>query len=168
MCPITLTINSQKMGCSNEQTRWEFAVNLPRRRPRPPPCCRGWRPLPSCDDPQCTVRLAKSNPAPPRPRARQPADHQRHDTTPNQSSTIIIGTSLVRGLGSKFNSLGTKSITFTYPGRDIPYLRSRLQNNISQKNRPERIIIQCGGYKQVAINHFTHEYEGICRYAIAH
>ena len=55
MCPITLTINSQKLGRSNEQTRWEFAVNLPKRRPRPPPCCRGWRPLPSCDDPQWDV-----------------------------------------------------------------------------------------------------------------
>ena len=52
MCPITLTINSQRLGRSNEQTRWEFAINLLKRRPRPPPCCRGWRPLPSCDDPQ--------------------------------------------------------------------------------------------------------------------
>ena len=52
MCPITLTINSQKLGRSNEQTRWEFAINLLKRRPRPPPCCRGWRPLPSYDDPQ--------------------------------------------------------------------------------------------------------------------
>ena len=54
MCPITLTINSQKLGRSNEQTRWEFAINLLKLRPRPPPCCRGWRPLPSCDDPQWT------------------------------------------------------------------------------------------------------------------
>ena len=54
MCPITLTINSQKLGRSNEQTQWEFAINLLKRRPRPPPCCRGWRSLPSCDDPQCT------------------------------------------------------------------------------------------------------------------
>ena len=62
MFPITLTINSQKLGRSNEQTRWEFAVNLPKRRPRPPPCCRGWRPLPSCDDPQCigSASLARS------------------------------------------------------------------------------------------------------------
>ena len=56
MCPITLTINSQKLGRSNEQTRWESAVNLPKRRPRLPPCCRGWRPLPSCDDPQWLIR----------------------------------------------------------------------------------------------------------------
>ena len=75
---------------------------------------------------QPTAQLARSDPALPRPRARQPADHQRHDTTPNRSSTIIIGTSLVRGLGSKLSSLGTRSTTFTYPGRDIPYLRSRL------------------------------------------
>ena len=34
MCPITLTINSQKLGRGNEQTRWEFAVNFPKRRPR--------------------------------------------------------------------------------------------------------------------------------------
>ena len=34
MCPITLTINSPKLGHSNEQTRWEFAVNFPKRRPR--------------------------------------------------------------------------------------------------------------------------------------
>ena len=52
MCPTPITINSQKLGHRNEQTQWEFAVNLPKRRPRPPPCCRGWRPLPSCDDPQ--------------------------------------------------------------------------------------------------------------------
>ena len=56
MCLITLTINSQKLGRSNEQKRREFAVNLPKRRPRPPPCCRGWRPLPSCDDPQWTIK----------------------------------------------------------------------------------------------------------------
>ena len=53
MCPITLAINSQQLGRSNEQTRWEFAIHLLKRRPRPPPCCRGWRPLPSCDDHQC-------------------------------------------------------------------------------------------------------------------
>ena len=52
MCPTPMTINSQKLGRRNEQTQWEFAVNLPKRRPRPPPCCRGWQPLPSCDEPQ--------------------------------------------------------------------------------------------------------------------
>ena len=57
ICPITLTIKSQKLDRSNEQTRWEFAVNLPKRQSRLPPCCRGWRPLPSCDDPQWIVCL---------------------------------------------------------------------------------------------------------------
>ena len=112
---------------------------------------------------QSTARMSRSDPEPPRPHARQPADHQRGDMTTSPSSTIIIGTSLVRGLGSKLNSLGTRSTTFTYPGRDIPYLRSRLQNIISQQDQPERIIIQCGGNdaERVAVNHVTHEYEGL-------
>ena len=29
-------------------------ANLPVARKHAPPCCRGWRPLPSCDDPQCS------------------------------------------------------------------------------------------------------------------
>ena len=112
---------------------------------------------------QSTARMSRSDPAPPRPHARQPADHQRGDMTTSPSSTIIIGTSLVRGLGSKLNSLGTRSTTFTYPGRDIPYLRSRLQNIISQQDQPERIIIQCGGNdaERVSVNHVTHAYEGL-------
>ena len=57
-----MTINSQKLGRSNEQTRWEFAANLPKRRSRLPPCCRGWRPLPSCDDPQWITPLTLYSP----------------------------------------------------------------------------------------------------------
>ena len=64
---VSLNIDNQltKYGRSNEQTRWEFAINLLKRRPRPPPCCRGWRPLPSCDDPQWTWKetRARSQPA---------------------------------------------------------------------------------------------------------
>ena len=35
-------------------------ANLPAARKHAPPCCRGWRPLPSCEDPQWTINSPKS------------------------------------------------------------------------------------------------------------
>ena len=78
-------------------------------------------------------------------------------------ATIVVGTSLVRGLGSRLNDLGSNATTFTYPGRDIPYIRGRIHKIVSKQNPPERIILQCGGNdaERVPADRVIFEYDGL-------
>ena len=81
----------------------------------------------------------------------------------NSPATIVVGTSLVRGLGSRLQSLGNNATTFTYPGRDIPYIRGRIHKIVSKQNPPERIILQCGGNdaERVPADRVIYEYDGL-------
>ena len=96
-----------------------------------------------------------------RRRVGQPYDNVHQTVTDNLPTTLVVGTSLVRGLGSRLNNLGNSATTFTYPGRDIPYIRSRIQNIVPKQNPPERIVLQCGGNdaEQVPAGHVINEYD---------
>ena len=80
--------------------------------------------------------------------------------TDNLSTTLVVGTSLVRWLGSRLNNLGNSATAFIYPGCDIPYIRSRIQNKVPKQNPPERIISKCGGNdaEWVPAGHVIYEY----------
>ena len=63
-----------------------------------------------------------------RPSVPKPRDHvqsQSHRAVSSAPSTLIIGTSMVKGLGSQLAKFGANVTTYAYPGRDIPYTRSR-------------------------------------------
>lgn len=59
--------------------------------------------------------------------------------------TVVIGTSLTRGLGSKMNKLGVSATTYTYAGTLIPHIRSRIPHILSKGAKPKQIVLQCGG-----------------------
>ena len=59
--------------------------------------------------------------------------------------TIIIGTSLVQGLGNRLHSLGLDATCYMYRGADIPTIQSRIPNILTPGVKPKRIILQVGG-----------------------
>ena len=94
--------------------------------------------------------------APQQPAHRTPAGRNSYDT-------MIIGTSLTRGLGSKLRQTGVNCSNYSYPGCDIPHIRSRIRHIISPHNQPAHILLQCGGNdaEYVAASHVIHEYESL-------
>ena len=83
-------------------------------------------------------------------RVRYTAGQQQQQTAPNSRATrpvetVVIGTSLTRGLGSKLNALGTNATYYTYPGRTIPEIRSRISTILPADNQPRLVVLQCGG-----------------------
>ena len=83
-------------------------------------------------------------------RVRYTAGQQQQQTAPNSRATqpvetVVIGTSLTRGLGSKLNALGTNATCYTYPGRTIPEIRSRISTILPADNQPRLVVLQCGG-----------------------
>ena len=73
--------------------------------------------------------------------------HQQsaRNSTIQSAETIVIGTSLTRGLGAKLNALGTNVTCYTYAGSMIPEIRSRIPYILPSDNQPRRVVIQCGG-----------------------
>ena len=103
-----------------------------------------------------------------RPEQRLPATReaahrpQSHPVVSSRGpSTLVIGTSLVRGLGVKLTNLGANATVCSYPGQDIPYIRSRIPYLVSRRNPPEQVVLQCGGNdcEQTEASYVTSQYE---------
>ena len=76
-------------------------------------------------------------------------------------STLVIGTSLVRGLGIKLTNLGANATVCSYQGQDIPYIRSRIPYVVSRRNPPEQVVLQCSGNdcEHTEASYVTSQYE---------
>lgn len=59
--------------------------------------------------------------------------------------TVIIGTSLTRGVGSRLQQHGVDAVCFTYPGCELPHIRSRVPHVLPSNSKPKHVILQCGG-----------------------
>ena len=84
-----------------------------------------------------------SDPAARRPAHPSPVTHQA--ATHRGDDTIVIGTSLVNGLGPKLNSLGVNATCFMYRGADIPTIQNRIRYILTPGTNPKYIILQVGG-----------------------
>ena len=71
----------------------------------------------------------------------QPTTHNRQKTP----QVAIIGTSLVRGLGTRLIKRGIHANTFMFPGAEIPVLRDRIPGILNSKYQPDIVVLQCGG-----------------------
>ena len=74
-----------------------------------------------------------------------PTKNNQHAATHRGTDTIIIGTSLVQGLGNRLHSLGIDATCYMYRGADIPTIQSRIPNILTPDVNPKRIILQVGG-----------------------
>ena len=59
--------------------------------------------------------------------------------------TVIIGTSLTRGLGTKLHKCGVDAVTYSYPGTKIEHIRGRIPHILSGDRQPKQVVLQCGG-----------------------
>ena len=71
--------------------------------------------------------------------------HTATSSARQSPETIVIGTSLTRGLGAKLNAHGTNATCYMYAGSTILEIRSRIPHVLPSDNQPPRIVIQCGG-----------------------
>ena len=67
------------------------------------------------------------------------------DSPPLTPDVVIVGTSLVRGLGARLSDMETDATCYTYPGQEIPHIRERISHIFSADYQPSHVIIQCGG-----------------------
>ena len=77
---------------------------------------------------------------------------------PNQQRAVVprvvvIGTSLVRGVGNCTSEVN--SMVYTYPGQELPQLQRTVLNIFTPAYQPAHVIIQCGGND--AANRPTHK-----------
>ena len=63
----------------------------------------------------------------------------------NSSETIIIGSSLISGLGPKLCSKGISATSFMYRGADIPTIQSRIRYILKADSNPKHIVLQVAG-----------------------
>ena len=63
----------------------------------------------------------------------------------HRTTTVVIGTSLIHGLGPRLNKLGVSATTYMYRGATVPDLQSRVKNILNSHEKPDRIVLQCGG-----------------------
>ena len=63
----------------------------------------------------------------------------------HNGETIVIRTSLVRGLGAALNRQGIPVTSYTYPGADIPTIHSRIPGILPPRAGPARIVLQVAG-----------------------
>ena len=66
-------------------------------------------------------------------------------TVNNPHSVAIIGTSLVRGLGTRLIKRGIHSNNFVFPGAEIPALRDRIPGILNSEYQSDIVVLQCGG-----------------------
>ena len=80
-----------------------------------------------------------------RPRTDRPSG--RPTVTPNvvTPAAVVIGTSLVRGLGSLLADKGADVTVYCYPGRQIRCIKERLSGIFSAEYQPINIVVHCGG-----------------------
>ena len=58
---------------------------------------------------------------------------------------MIIGSSLVSGLGLKLCSKGINTTSFMYRGGDIPTIQSRVRDILKPGTNPKHIVLQVAG-----------------------
>ena len=58
---------------------------------------------------------------------------------------VVIGTSLVRGLGHKLTERGFDVTTFMYPGAELPVIRDRIPAILYNDFQPDVVVLQCAG-----------------------
>ena len=58
---------------------------------------------------------------------------------------VVIGTSLVRGVGSRLVERGVDATVYTYPGLELPHIQKSVINIFTHEYQPSHVIIQCGG-----------------------
>ena len=82
----------------------------------------------------------------------QPSAHQQRSyrdvamsRPPRVPNTVIIGTSLVRGVGAHLHKRGIDNACYTYPGAEIPCIRDRVNNILPRNANPRQIVLQAGG-----------------------
>lgn len=63
----------------------------------------------------------------------------------SRDKLVVIGTSLVRGQGAALQKEGVDAICYSYPGCEIPFIRSRVSSILSPRVQPKNIHLQCGG-----------------------
>ena len=75
--------------------------------------------------------------------------------------TILIGTSLTRGVGGALRNHGVDVATYMYAGTHIPHIRSRLKGIFTPSHQPRRVILQCGGndLESQPVDRVAHQYE---------
>ena len=72
----------------------------------------------------------------------------RLESTPTahpRPQVAVIGSSIVRGVGSGLNKRGVDATTFTYPGCEVPQIRERISSILTRSYQPDTVVLQCGG-----------------------
>ena len=64
--------------------------------------------------------------------------------SPGGPETIVIGTSLVNGLGSRLHARSVNATCYMYRGADIPTIQSRIPYILTPGVRPRYIVLQIG------------------------
>ena len=59
--------------------------------------------------------------------------------------TVIIGTSLVRGVSSNLHKRNIDNVSYCYPGAEIPTIRSRINSVLPRNSTPRQVFLQAGG-----------------------
>ena len=90
---------------------------------------------------------------------------QQRSRPPHKPQVCVIGTSLTRGLGQRLASQGLNVTTYTYPGAQIPYIRSRVPYILPKDNEQITIVLQCGGNDADKQNpdRIIDQYEGLIK-----
>ena len=59
--------------------------------------------------------------------------------------TVVIGTSLVRGVGDRLRERGIDNMVYCYPGAQLPLIHNKLENILIPGKIPKNIVIQAAG-----------------------
>ena len=59
--------------------------------------------------------------------------------------TVVIGTSLVKGVGARLHQRGIDNIVYSFPGAHLPLIRDRLDTILVPGKIPKNIVIQAAG-----------------------
>ena len=78
---------------------------------------------------------------------------------------VVIGTSLVRGVGSRLVERGVDATVYTYPGLELPHIQKSVINIFTPEYQPSHVIIPCGGNDAATCppHQVVREYERLVR-----
>ena len=82
--------------------------------------------------------------SPATPTATDPNSEPNHRLA-TRTRTIVIGTSLLDGLGHRLNKFGEQVTTYMYRGATVPVLQNRIRHVLNSREQPEKVVLQCGG-----------------------
>lgn len=82
-----------------------------------------------------------------------------------RTQTVVIGSSLVRGLGPELAAQGVNATCYTYPGATIPVIRKRVGHILTERHQPRQIVLQCGGndLEAVPTDRVVSQYDALIR-----